>query len=104
MLEDWELPNPSETHTIASPSTNSKNRDEEINHRLRTLPLFIVDGSKEILRRHLEMAPTTNNADYQELTLPTFDRAGSYNSTIPASRWLLRLKYDFRRAGYNPPP
>ncbi|TQS37517.1 hypothetical protein Golomagni_02005 [Golovinomyces magnicellulatus] len=50
------------------------------------------------------MAPTTNNADFQELTLPTFDRASSYNGTIPASRWLLRLKYDFRRAGYNPPP
>ncbi|RKF56517.1 hypothetical protein GcC1_196041 [Golovinomyces cichoracearum] len=50
------------------------------------------------------MSPTTNNIDYQELTLPAFDRAGSYNGTIPASRWLLRLKYDFRRAGYNPPP
>ncbi|RKF71191.1 hypothetical protein GcC1_105020b [Golovinomyces cichoracearum] len=50
------------------------------------------------------MSPTTNNVDYQELTLPNFDRAGSYNGTIPASKWLLRLKYDFRRAGYNPPP
>ncbi|TQS34379.1 hypothetical protein Golomagni_05240 [Golovinomyces magnicellulatus] len=104
MLESWESANSSQTLTTAPPSTNSTNPDEDFNHRTRTLPLFIITGSEETLRKHLEMASTTTNANHQELTLPTFDRAGSYNSNILALRWLLRLKYDFQRAGYNSPP
>ncbi|KAI0997674.1 hypothetical protein K3495_g10514 [Podosphaera aphanis] len=43
-------------------------------------------------------------ANHEDLSLPNFDRAGSYNGSIPASRWLLWLKYDFQRAGHNPQP
>ncbi|KAI1007081.1 hypothetical protein K3495_g1137 [Podosphaera aphanis] len=37
-------------------------------------------------------------------SLPAVVRAGNYDGTIPASKWLFRLKYDFRPAGYNNPP
>ena len=39
----------------------------------------------------------------EENSLPDFANAGRYNGNIPASRWLTRLLYDFRKAGHKVP-
>ncbi|KAI0991203.1 hypothetical protein K3495_g16984, partial [Podosphaera aphanis] len=103
MPENWESPISNPSPTTASPSTQSINLDEEFNLRIRSLPLSILNGKREVLEKSLELPTMSNATSHPEPKLPTFERSGTYDGSIPASRWLLRLKYDFRRAGHNPP-
>jgi hypothetical protein len=36
-------------------------------------------------------------------TLPDYTQSGRYNGSTAAARWLTRLGYDFRKAGYEEP-
>jgi len=42
--------------------------------------------------------------DLDSMELPDFANAGRYTGDIPALRWITRLVYDFKKAGYRPPP
>lgn len=44
-----------------------------------------------------------NPNNVPELGMPGFEHSGKYDGKIPAARWLLRLKFDFRRGGHNSP-
>ena len=64
-----------------------------------------IDSHTRTCREQAEQStPQTTQADSPlPYDLPNFMNSGRYDGDIPASRWLTRLSYDFKKAHYNPP-
>ena len=103
MSVNWDFSASSSTRITAPPSTELANPDKGFILQIRMLPLSVLNSSGEVLENFLKAPRMSNYALHPEPTLPTFDRSWSYNGSIPASRWLLRLRHNFRRAGRDPP-
>jgi hypothetical protein len=116
---------PDSSSTQGSPSSDSQSEyDTSFNRAIRNLniPTGLLSPTKEQpvsetdlltlrqelerLRTRLEVPNRATMGDSEKEkgdSLPDFKNSGRYEGDIPASRWLTRLAYDFRKASKNVP-